>query len=414
MLEKLYKLLFDVSLCYAIGAFLLSYLLGITIYGGGFLFLAGSILLAVVIKEKHRWGLLSMIITPFPYLFTLSPTVWDSIVYVLIWVYLIFVLRSERYMVSRDNFVERLKQVLFCSLLLMLPMAISFKRFIPAMQISSLYLIGASISAVFLLRHLRALNQIEQRKEYQWQQFIEFSAFLVICLILTLIKAPQNLLFGLNQIYSNLVVPAITYLATLIVMLIYGIFNLLIGLIEFITNKKIEKLELNYDAFIQQPELISESDTKDVSWLIPFLYCVGAILGFVLLLKLYRWLMGEKFQRNIPSGIQETREYVADVKSKKSSKRKMRPRNPRSTVRYYYVKYLLMLSRSKVVLNPQDTTEKIQEKHLEWQKTRGKTDIIAAKDLKQLYRKARYGMEEEISKEEAEGAKKLYKEINNN
>jgi hypothetical protein len=412
MLDKLYKLMFDLSICYTVGAFLLSYAAGITGYGGAFLFLMLGILSSVLLHRYRRGSILSLIIVPCLHLIFWRPSFPELLVYLLIWTFLIYETVSERFTVGRDGFADRLKHLLYLSLLLVIPMIISYPKFIQAAWAASPYLIGALVSAVFLLRHLRAVNQMEQMKQYQWQQLAEFSVFLVVCLILTLVRAPQNLMLGLRQVYSYLVQPLLSFLATFVIMLVYGIIRLILSIAGTVTDSpKIIEYKIKFGEPMKQ-RFENNDMNADASWLEPLLYSLGCILSLVLLFLFFRWLLGERLNGRIPPGIQETREYISIKKNKSSSGlQRKAPGTPQAAVRYYYGKYLRLLHRRKLQIGSQNTTREIHEKHIALLREKNEINQAAAAGLKHIYRKARYQSTEEITPKEAEDAKKQYREI---
>ncbi len=143
-------------------------------------------------------------------------------------------------------------------------------------QTISPYLATSLISAIFLLRHLRATDQMEQIKHYLRQQVMELIIFLVICLLLTLARAPQNLVEGFNLMYQYLSRPVLTFLVGVGSMLVFGIIYLVaafIGLIE--NNKELRNLELMADSGIDRA-FGWDSATKGVKieWIRPFLISI--------------------------------------------------------------------------------------------------------------------------------------------
>ena len=203
MLDKLYKLMFDLCICYTIGAFLLRYVAGRTGDGKAFLFLMLGVVGSALLSRYRRGGILATVLIPALYPALWMPSVPELVIFLLVLGYLVFEVVTQHFIIGRDGFAERLKRLLYLSPLIVFPMIISFQEFSQAFGAAAPYLIGALISAVFLLRHLRAVDQMEQRREYQWQQMTELSVFLAVCLILTLVRAPQNLMFGLKQIYHT-------------------------------------------------------------------------------------------------------------------------------------------------------------------------------------------------------------------
>lgn len=412
MLTKLYKLIFDISICYTIGAFLLKYFGGITIFGGSFLILFITAMISILLGQKRRLVILATILIPIVYLIFSLPAIKELVVFLLIWAYYSYVLITERYVLKREEFVDMLKRFLFLFLLLVFPMLTSFHNFSTSILVACPYLIVTMVSAILLLRHLRAVNQMEQMKRYRLQQFMELLAFLAICLLLTLARAPQYLVEGLKQMYQHLLVPILSFLVSILGMLFYGIVYLISKAIRYPTNnKEIKGVKINFGNMISQSKDITDVNGAGTGWVVPLMYSIGAIIIMVLLFIFFRWLIGEKFKQNLPSGILETREYLTDAKDEKSAFRKRQTKDSRATVRYYYGKCLLWLQQKKVPLKPQNTTEEINDNYNILNTNDSEVERVASVQLMKIYRRARYQMSEQITKEEAEKAKQLYQTI---
>jgi hypothetical protein len=412
MLSKIYKLSFDISVCFAIGAFLLKFFGGISIYGGGYLTLLISALVSIILKQKQKLKILTIVLIPVVFLIFSLPKVPELVVFLLIWVYSSYISITEHYISRRGEFVDMLKRISYSCLLLPFLMMASFRNLGTALQTASPYLIAALVSAVFLLRHLRSDNQMEQMKRYRRQQFMELLAFLAVSLMLTLARAPQNLVEGLKLMYQHLLVPILSILVSIASMLISGIIYLIIAVVSFLSkNNEMAELKTQYGKTMRESIVITDAGVADVGWIINFMYSIGAIIGLVLLFFFFRWLMGEKMKQRIPTGIQETREYLTDVKDERAAFRKRRPKDSRAAVRYYYGKSLLWMQHKRVKLKPQDTAEEIDYKYSNLQAKNLETQREASAQLKQIYWKARYQMTEQITKEEAEEAKHLYQAI---
>ncbi len=412
MLDKLYKLMFDLCICYTIGAFLLRYVAGRTGDGKAFLFLMLGVVGSALLSRYRRGGILATVLIPALYPALWMPSVPELVIFLLVLGYLVFEVVTQHFIIGRDGFAERLKRLLYLSPLIVFPMIISFQEFSQAFGAAAPYLIGALISAVFLLRHLRAVDQVEHRREYQWQQMTELSVFLAVCLILTLVRAPQNLMFGLKQIYHYILGPLLSFLASAIIMLVYWIIRLIVAAVGMLTGNP-ELIERGQELVNPPGDLfrITGSDVSDTGWWAPLLYSVGFILGLMLLFLFFRWLLGERMNRSIPPGVMEIREYLSTKKDGPSGLRRKAPQNPQAAVRYYYEKYLRLLKRKKIELNSQDTTKEILEKHIALQGDENTPKQASAAELRDIYREARYRMEKETTPEEAKKARKRYREI---
>ncbi len=435
MLSKLYKLFFDLSVCFSLGAFLLGYFAGIKVHSMGYLLLLAAALLSVAADKKRGLRILVSAGLPAAYL-AYEAVVYraegminfegkvnyirslpELLIFLLIWAYLLTVIVLNRLTIQHGDFMDRLKRLLYLSLIMIFPILTAFPKFRMGIEAASPYLTAACISAIFLLRHLRAVHQLEQMKLYRRQQLFELLAFLLISLLLTLAKAPQNLLLGIKQLYLHIIEPLLSLLTTLLGMLIYGIINLIIALYRLITNDQdVQNIEFVADEqTINGAEEYFRGASADLRWLIPLLYALGAILGMVLLFIGFRWLMGQRLKEKLPAGVEEIREDLEDTGEKHGRSFGACPKTARGYIRYYYRKLLLRLQHKKIPIGPSDTTREISEKYLIMQREASAQRYHSGKEaswqLTNLYRKARYQMTEEITEEEAEKARRLYQEL---
>ncbi len=412
MMSKLYKLIFDISVCYTIGAFLLSYYGGITLSGEGFLILLTTAFVSSLLNQKRNFTIFITILASGGFLVFYLPSIPELIVFVLILVYYLAMVITERFLVSHGKFLDIIKYFLYGCFLLPFLMILAFQDFKTAMQAASPYLIMALVSAVFLLRHLRVVNPMEEMKLYRRQQLLELLGFLVICLLVTFARVPQNLMEGFKLLYQYLLIPIISLLGSFVAVVIGGIIYLIMSaLSSVINNKEIEGAKVYVANTVDKYSDISDIRIANIEWIIPLLYSIGAMIAMVLLVLFFRRLMGEKLKQKVPTGIHETREYLEDVKDRKAPLRKGHRNDKRAIVRYYYGKSLLWLQHKGIQLIAQDTTEEIHHKydslptdHLDERKE-------ASAQLMKIYRKARYHTKEEITKDDAEKAKALYQNI---
>lgn len=143
-----------------------------------------------------------------------------------------------------------------------------------------------------------------------------------------------------------------------------------------------------------------------------------AIVGSIAAIILFVLLLGNKKKRSESAGIEEERELLAKEPEKRKEKKYL-VKPPEMLLRAQYQRFMQQTDAGRKRLQNADTTEEIREKYLEnvrgamgkdesgqWMAVKAQ----AAQELTQLYQKVRYA-EEEISKAEAERARKLRKEL---
>jgi hypothetical protein len=353
-----------------------------------------------------------MIVIPSFALVIGKPVFLEVVVYAFTWGYAFFVLFTERFITGRGEFLDRVRRTSVLCLILPVLMLTNLSTFGRAILVCGPYLITALVSAGFLLRELRIEPQMKQQKGYYRQQIGEMLLFLIISIFLTIARAPQNLLVGLQLLYLNVIQPVIGFIGGLIGIVFGAIMYFLIsGVSLFVNSRELTQRKDEFGNSLRDTVDTTAINVTVIDWILPLLYSVGAILGLAVLFFFFRWLMGEKYQQELMEGVLETREEITDTEDKHNSLRVREPKEPRAMVRFYYRKYLLRLRHKKIVIRNQDTTSEIDRKYNETLLERSGAQREASKQMKQLYRKARYQMGDEITSREAEDAKQLYHSI---
>lgn len=412
MPTKIYKFIFDISICFLIGGFLLKYFWGAQMFTGDLPVLVASAVISVLFYKKRIVNILMISLLPIIYLLIVSLPLPELIVFLLIWVYCISVTVTNRYVMERGEFVDRIKQVMFVLMILVIITFTNFTKFGVSIQSIFPYLILAIISAVFLLRHLRVGGEMEQIGVYEKQQFIELSIFLIVCVLLTLLKVPVHILEGFSLIYHQLLIPLVTVLISIIGVLLSVLIYLGALLISVIPNtKKSQEVKTIFgDMVKEEADKIGFNSAQTFDY-VPILYFFGAIALVVVVFLVFRRLMGSIYQQDAPGGIIETRESLTDISAKPSRNRRKRPKNTRDAARYYYGNYMLLLLKKQVELKVNDTTTEINSKYTNFISHDSSDKSKASTDLTSIYQEARYQLSKEISEEEAAKVKELYNHI---
>lgn len=409
MQSRLYKLIFDLGICYTLGTFLVYYFTADSLQSGGFIVLLTAAVISIVLRKKKKLCILSSVGIPLAGLLLLQPELPMLVVYVLTWVYMVLQIHTNRYVNSRGEFLDQVRKLLYLALLLPIFMLTELPIFQKSIIATVPYLITVIVSFGFMLRHLRSDHGMESQKGYYRQQIWEMVLFIAVCVLLTIVRAPENLLKDLSLLFFNVIQPLISIIGGLISMIFGGIIYLIISLVSLVTKNRevaLRKAELE-DGLLASLD-ISVDTVSSKAWIYPLLYSIVAILGLILLFVFFRWLMGEKYKQRLPEGVSEIREAVEESSNKNSKIKRKYSKEPRERVRYYYSKYLLYLRSQKVTILSQDTTRDVEHKYLERLSNPSKEQTEASIQMKEHYRKARYQKQEEITTEEADQVKKIY------
>lgn len=412
MSAKIYKYIFEISIWFLIGGFLLKYFGGARMFAGDLPVLVASAVISVLFYKKRIVNILSISLLPIIYLLMASLPLPQLIVFLLVWAYCIFITVTNRFVVDRGEFVDTIKRVLVVLMIIVIITFTNFNQFSISIQAIFPYLILAIISGVFLLRHLRAGGEMEQIDVYEKQQFIELTIFLLVCVLLTLLKAPVHILEGFSLLYHQLLIPLMTALVSVIGMLL-SILIYLGSLLLSVINKtnKPQEVKFFFGEMIKEEADKIGFDSVEAFDYLPILYFIGATALVVIVFLVFHWLMGNIYQQSLQGGIIETRESLADLSMKPSRNRKKRPGNTREAVRYYYGKYMELLLKKQVELKGNDTTSEINDKYINFIQHDLVDKTTASNDLTSIYQEARYQLSKEISEDEVAKAKELYHHI---
>jgi hypothetical protein len=406
-------MIFDLGICCFLWAFLLYFFLGVALNVGGFLCLFLAVGLSVLLKEKRKQFLPLIVIPMLGGLLLRLPWI-ELMVYVPVWGYLVFLLKADRFVISRGEFLDRVTKLLSMCLILPIFMLTEFHTFQEAIGAAIPYIITTIVSIVFMLRHLRNEHRTEGHKGYYLQQVWELMMFLVVSVLLAIARAPQNLWKGIQLLYDYIIQPIISALFGLISMIFGGIIYLLLSLLSLAVGSRelAQRRDEMGDVLNEIPD-VTVTKVSNQEWILPLLYSLGLILGLVLLFFFFRWLLGTRSRQKLPTGVSELREELTDPYDTKKKFRWKYSKEPAERIRYYYYKYLLYLRSKKVKIMLGDTTGEVNRKYSEMISEPSEEQKEAAMKLMKLYREARYQEQKEMSLEEAEKANQLYHRIKN-
>ena len=400
-MTECYKLIFDLSLYYTLSGFYLMLVFSEKPSPWGFLLLAAAALADAALqarkKPRGRAGFLPLLLPLL--MLTARPGLWQIVQLLPGWVYLSWSLITGR---TDTDYCEFQNHFSFgVRLLLLLLAGFLFWGKLPGAFGAALpYLILMLADGVCLLRMLR------EQQGQGLRQAAYIAVFLALCAGLTLGRAPQLLLKAFGLVYQNVLAPLLIGAAVLGAGLCYVLFLALKWL--FSTGKgEVELPELELEGIAEGLGLEDayESRLVNFAWLKPVGILLAAGLTVLVLVLIFRRLMGSRRMGEAAPGGSEQSERMIQAVGRKRSVGRIRPRDPRLAVRFYYAKYLAEC-RSRGLQFPDGMTAAELSEH-----SRQAFPGADPEQLAQVYAPARYSSRETVTRADAETAAALWRKL---
>ena len=399
-MTECYKLLFDLSLYYTLSGFYLSMLFGAEPSPWGFLLLVAVTLTDAALRSRKRDPRAMHLTLLLPLLVLLTRPGLRQLVQLLpAWVYLGWSLVTGQ--LDTDYFEFRSRFGFGMRLLLLLLPGLPFWGKLPAALSAALpYLILTLADGVCLLRMLRE----QQRKGLR--QAVYIGVFLAVCAGLTLGRAPQMLVKGFGLLYRNAIAPLIFCAAILFSSLAYALYLLLKWLLSRRTAD-VPPPELQLSGIAEELGLKDAYDAnlRELAWLKPVGILLAAGLAALVLVLIFRRLLGDRSAGTALPSASERTERLSPPPMKPRGPGKLRPRDPRLAVRFYYAKYLAECrSRGLTVSAGMTVTELAQQ-------SRQLFPGVDPEKLARVYAPARYSSNAAVTRADADAAAAMWKEL---
>ncbi len=392
-----YKLLFDLSLYYTLTGFYLRCVSGKAPSAVCFLVLTACAAAAVFLRSRRvQSPLLRALPLLLPLLALLArPGLIPFLHCLPVWAYLAFSIMTDRTEISYNGFRRHFSFGLKCLLLLVLgPL---FPAQLSQAALGTIpYLVLMLVSGVCMLRVLREKHGSGVR------QGLYMAVFMLLCAGLTLGHAPQLLVKGVGYVYRGIVAPAIFLIAVVLAAALY-VFYLLAKWLVARAQGENPPLELSLQSTAEMLGLENQfaAYTADLRWLKTLLIVLfAAFLGFLLFL-LFRRLLGERSAAATRALDPEKRSVLPGRQAERAPGR-LRPRDPRLAVRWYYARFLEECARRGIQVSRSMTVSEISA--LSAPLFPG-ADVAA---LTEVYVPARYHLSRRVAKEDARRASEAW------
>ena len=388
------KILFDLSLYYTLTGFYLICVSGQAPSAVCFLALVCCASVDALLRTR---GVKNRLLRSLPFLLPFlalpaRPGLIPFLHCVPAWAYVALSCLTERLEVRYDGFRTHFGFGLKCLLLLVLgPL---FPGVLKDAALGTVpYLVLMLVTGVCLLRLLR------EGRSGGVRQALYMAVFVLVCAGLTLGHAPQLLLKGVGLLWRAVVAPAVFLVAVVLAAALY-IFYLLAKWLVARAQGETPPLDLSLQS---TAEMLGIEDqykqyTADLRWLktlLLVLFC--AFLAFALFL-LFRRLLGDRLRPSDRVEKAEKRAVLPGAAASERSPGRIRPREPRLAVRWYFARFLDECVRRGMALERGMTVSEVCERS---EALFPGADVRA---LSALYLPARYQAANAVTREDARRA----------
>ena len=317
----------------------------------------------------------------------------------LVWIYLVFAIWREAYLIYYYHFVDRFKMLLWVLLVPFLLLMFNFDMGLPAVTMAVPYLIIFLAAGVMTMQTARHRSAEESRKQFEKYQIYQTVVFFVVCILLTV----SNLL---ETLYNKVIYPTGVLLKTLFFKIVAVIVSLIPvadidlsmdkeGFYEKLSKEESNEIVVEGNAWAEM--LAQAAENQEAEDITPLIICLGVILGIILIVV----LLGQVAKHSRVEALDVEREDLPEEdEPKKKSKRSFF--EPEKVVRQQYREFMKKAENNEHALVRSDTTKEIREKY----NTRVSSNPEAAEQLTEVYRGVRYG-EKTATKADAKVMKKL-------
>lgn len=420
MINIFYKMLIDIFCYFSLSSLFVGALFDLTPDYKMLLFVLIEVIIALIplwvnkINKYNNYFLVFGLIISILLSLFLDNIVFN-IQFIPIWIYLGYIIYKKYYNVRHVDLMALFKNLSIVYLVISFILLIySTDICIRAISASTVFVIMFLIDVVLLLKRLRETKAIKDKKLYVIKQFLE----IIFILALSVLMSIERIKIWLNNLFYN-AGNSIYYTLGKILMTIYmfilGIVVKIMTLIyKFMMLFKVERSPEEIEEDLETIERIRAEffvmyeQPKDYNydWL-KLLYIIIGLVASLASVFLFKYLISLNNRYKVRSGATVLREKINDKSDKKIKKPKRSMKNPRDSIRYYYIMFLKYCISNEIMIKKSDTSKNINDKFIEKQRT----DEELSYKLRQIYKKARYDMSSKITKEDVNLARDCLKSI---
>jgi hypothetical protein len=328
----------------------------------------------------------------------LHPTLWQILQYLPAWVYLCFIIWSERTSVTYREFEDHFAFTGKLHLLMIIGV-LMLGRIPGALTGAVPYFALYILSGVYLMRILREEGRLSAGRSAAALLGLLFGAVAI-----TVFRAPQLVLTIVGFLYKNVIVWVLTGLGVILAALGYVVYLAIAGIISLFSKTPVQT-DFNLGMLAQ--DILGEepvsAESASLHWLKAVLLALLAIIIVLAIFLIFRRLLGGQSSAGKESAYKIEQERL-DQRAHKTGAG-FRPKEHRLAVRWYYRKYLKEGVSRGAKLGPSDTSQSVQLKYENF------FAKIASDRIRELYIKARYAQRYPVQSCDVSEIQELWKNL---
>ena len=394
-----FKLIFDISIYYALSGFYLQLLFDAPPSAVSMLLLCAAVILHRLFLQKmpRKWSHAAFVI-PLG-LFAFSPGYIGWLHLLPVWGYAIFSMVTDRSVSDYKIFREQVRKR-FLLLLILIPGLLFADGSWDALSGIGLSLILLALSGIACLRCLRERNE-------NMRQLTIMLVITLACAVLTMLGVPQWLMGLLNKYVIQLVLRGIKLLLMLIAYCIFALFEWLVSINGTPQGTSGSQSMMSVAEIMGVEEGMAISADGRILWLEIAGYIVAAVAILFLLFLLVRKIIRSGkhlFQSAKQKGWEEEHLRLESDEPRKRLPR-IRPKDPRKAVRYYYGRYMQLCRKRGIKIHKSWTCRELGA---------ASSPVFPVQELSELetfYEAARYNTTEEVQLQHVKQMSAIWKKL---
>lgn len=410
MMEKFYKLVYDITCFYVFTAFFFYFAFQVETDMLAYGVLLLTVLLHVCFEQTAVGTRIKIAVLALPLVcFLKEGGICEKIQFIIPWIYMIIVVLKTQYGLYYEEFKGRFKGMIAALLIPLIFFGCSNDLEVGKTAIMQMvpFLFVFFASGVLLMQNLRFCEDGKARKEFEKHQLRQMVLFFLFCILVTTGRIIQLLSeYILLPFFKAILLGAMG--------LLYMLYEKAMPPAEHRENVK-KALEKMYGpeptmtpqpmpevapgvVEILKPEQVSPEITPE------FIMVCAAVAMVILLFFVLR---GSSKSKAGEARIEDEREALEEVEVPEK-KLKNHSVHPDVVIRYYYLKFMEMANSKEIKVLRSDTTQEIREKFL----LKDAEKVQETDELTKIYQKVRY-TEIPVTKEDSARMKALMKKLSN-